>query len=340
MLGRIGRASNARHPHMRFEIRPAGSGAPRIDPKPILDGWKLLESTAIYRAEGKNPFVGPNAATPSIGQILLMSKDTLQPRVLADPRIQIYDCGRQDIQAGEIDRRVLATLEFLVASGLNPTVSALECGHTYLTTSGNVSEHSSGDAVDIAAINGIPILGHQGQGSITDIVIQRLLTLQGTMKPHQIISLMTFAGADNTLSLPDHYNHIHVGFHPLYGTNSALAKQLSAILKPSQWSSLITAWARSQPDRQAGALQVRREGRPRRRAPISDQRFGFVQWEFAGRLGPPPGRYVLRRFAGDDVQAVVIVAEAGVAPAAADAAPAAARGTRPARRPRRSRASR
>jgi hypothetical protein len=39
-----------------------------------------------------------------------------------------------------------------------------------------------------------------------------------------------------------------------------------------------------------------------------------VQWELAGRLGPPPGRYVLRRFAGDDVQAVVIVAEADVAP--------------------------
>ena len=45
-----------------------------------------------------------------------MSKETLIQRVLADPRIQIYDCGRQDIQAGAIDRRVLATLEFLVAS--------------------------------------------------------------------------------------------------------------------------------------------------------------------------------------------------------------------------------
>jgi hypothetical protein len=50
---------------------------------------------------------------------------------------------------------------------------------------------------------------------------------------------MTFANADNTLALPDHYNHIHVGFRPLYGTNSTLAKQLSAILKPSQWSRLI-----------------------------------------------------------------------------------------------------
>ena len=239
VLGRIGRASSAKHPHVRFEIRPAGRGAPRIDPKPILDGWKLLESTAIYRAKGKNPFVGPDAATPTIGQILLMSKETLIQRVLADPRVQIYDCGRQDIQAGAIDRRVLATLEFLVASGFNPTITSLHCGHSYLTASGNVSEHTTGTAVDIAAVNGIPILGNQGKGSITDLVIQRLLTLQGTMKPHQIISLMDFPDADNTLVLADHDDHIHVGFTPQYGSNSKLAKQLNAVLKPSQWTRLI-----------------------------------------------------------------------------------------------------
>jgi hypothetical protein len=168
-----------------------------------------------------------------------MSKEALQRRVLADPRIEIYECGRRDIASGAIDRRVLATLEFLTASGLKPTVSALKCGHSFLTTSGNISEHSSGSAVDIAAINGIPIVGHQGAGSITDITIRRLLTLQGTMKPHQIISLMTFDGADNTLSLPDHYDHIHVGFHPLYGDNKELGKQLDSVLKPGQWIKLI-----------------------------------------------------------------------------------------------------
>jgi murein DD-endopeptidase MepM/ murein hydrolase activator NlpD len=239
VLGRIGRASSPTSPFVRFEIRPAGRGAPRIDPKPILDGWKLLESTAIYRAKGKNPFVGPDAATPTIGQILLMSKETLSQRVLADPRVQIYECGRQDIKAGAIDRRVLATIEFLVASGFNPTVTSLHCGHSYLSASGNVSEHSSGTAVDIAAVNGIPILGNQGAGSITDLVIQRLLTLQGTMKPHQIISLMTFKGADNTMSLADHADHIHIGFSPQFGADTKLSKQLNTVLKPSQWQRLI-----------------------------------------------------------------------------------------------------
>ena len=93
-----------------------------------------------------------------------MSKESLTQRVLADPRIEIYGCGRADIRSGQIDRRALATLAFLASSGLKPTVSSLKCGHGYMTASGNVSEHSMGTAMDIAAINGVPIVGHQGSG--------------------------------------------------------------------------------------------------------------------------------------------------------------------------------
>jgi hypothetical protein len=239
VLGRIGKTSEVLAPHMLFEIRPAGRGAPRIDPKPILDGWKVLEATAIYRAQGKNPFFGQDAQNATIGQILLMSKETLAQRVLANPRIEIYSCGRRDIEAGIIDRRVLAVLEFLASSGLKPTVSTLQCGHGYYTSSGNVSEHSSGNAVDIAKINGIPILGNQGAGSITDITVRRLLTLQGTMKPHQIITLMTYAGASNTLALPDHADHIHVGFSPTFDPTTKAGRLAESVLKPSQWIKLI-----------------------------------------------------------------------------------------------------
>ena len=77
---------------------------------------------------------------------------------------------------------------------MNPTVTSLQCGHGYLTASGNVSEHSSGNAVDIAAINGIPILGHQGRARSPTSRSGALLTLQGAMKPHQMISLMTVDG--------------------------------------------------------------------------------------------------------------------------------------------------
>jgi hypothetical protein len=40
---------------------------------------------------------------------------------------------------------------------------------------------------------------------------------------------------------------------------------------------------------------------------MTERRFCFVQWEFAGRLGPDPGRYPVRRFAGDDVREIVVI---------------------------------
>ena len=113
-------------------------------------------------------------ANPGVGQVLLMSKEVLTRRVLANQDIDIYDCGRDDIRSGQVDRRVLATLEFLAASGLRPTVTSLKCGHGFLTKSGNVSHHSSGNAVDISAINGTPILGHQGKGEITEATVRKL----------------------------------------------------------------------------------------------------------------------------------------------------------------------
>jgi hypothetical protein len=230
VLARIGAEEDGVDPHINFAIRPAGKGAPRIDPKPILDGWKLLEATAIYRADGKNPL----SADLGGAGVLLLSKEALMSRVLADEHLEIYDCGRTDIATGKIDRRVLAMLEYLVSKGFTLTITALECGHGYLTTSGNVSEHSTGDAVDIATINGVPVTGNQGPGTLTDELIKTVLQLQGTMHPHQVISLEDLPG-ETSFALPDHYDHVHVGYRPEAGV---FGEQLDAMLKPDQWQRL------------------------------------------------------------------------------------------------------
>lgn len=168
-----------------------------------------------------------------------MGKGTLARRVLADRAIEVYGCGRRDIEAGVIDRRVLATLAFLSASGPRPTVSSLRCGRSSIyTSSGNVSQHPSGNAVDISKINGVPILGNQGAGSIADRAIRRLLTLQGAMAPDQIISLMKYPGVANTLAMGDHAGHIHVGFRPTAGSGSAGAA-FRLGLRPRQWLRLV-----------------------------------------------------------------------------------------------------
>jgi hypothetical protein len=233
VLARIAPGSDGVDPHINFSIRPAGRGAPRIDPKPILDGWKLLEATAIYRANGKNPFT----SRLSGAGVLLLSKEALEKRVLDDSGLSIYPCGREDIATGQIDRRVLALLEYLRSKGFELTITALKCGHSLLTTSGNVSEHSTGDAVDIADINGTPVTGHQGPGTMTDELIRDVLQLQGTMHPHQVISLEDLPG-ETSFAMPDHYDHVHVGYRPIEGGNP-LESQFSALLKPDQWQRLI-----------------------------------------------------------------------------------------------------
>jgi Transglycosylase SLT domain len=230
VLARVGAGGEGIDPHINFSIRPAGKGAPRIDPKPILDGWKLLEATAIYRAKGKSPFAKLSGAG-----VLLLSKEALQKRVLANKKLEIYECGREDIANGRIDRRLLAMLEYLTVKGYDLTITSLECGHGLLTTSGNVSEHSTGDAVDIAVINGTPVTGNQGPGTVTDELIQTVLQLQGTMHPHQVISLEDLPG-ETSFAMADHYDHVHVGYQPLEGGPEA---KFAALLKPDQWSRLI-----------------------------------------------------------------------------------------------------
>ena len=48
-----------------------------------------------------------------------------------------------------------------------------------------------------------------------------------TMAPHQIISLLDLGGA--TLALPDHADHIHVGFAPA----------VHNVFRPGQWTALL-----------------------------------------------------------------------------------------------------
>jgi len=221
VLGRVRTPAGARAGHLRFAIRPGGDRG-TVDPRPILRNWAQLGAALHPQGvTGETDLLGATASG-----VFLMSKGELERAVLSDPGISIYECGRQDIASGKIDKRVLAVLAFLSRTGLKPTVSALECGHSEMTVSGYVSEHYTGDAVDISAINGIPIAGHQGSGTITDLTIRTLLTLQGEFVPHQIISLMQYPGAPNTLAMPEHWDHIHVGFRPTAA--EALSRKASA----------------------------------------------------------------------------------------------------------------
>jgi len=233
-------APGADEPHILFQIRPAGMGAPLIDPKPILDGWVQLENTSVFRAKGENPFLG---SSPTVGQVLLETKEQLEQQVLSDPGIHLPACGSQDVQTGQVDRRVLATLEFLSVSGLHPTVSSLRCSHVAPADAANAAETAAGDTVAITAINGIAIAGGQGPGSIAEIAIHKLSTLQGTIKPSEIVSLRSYPGIANTVAAPGQGRAIRVEFAPLQG-GAAVGKARAAGafdsgLTSGQWVQLI-----------------------------------------------------------------------------------------------------
>ena len=224
---------------------------------------RRLEAAAGHRClrrQRRQPVLsGPGAKNPTVGQVLLMSKQQLERRVLTDPHVQIYACGRRDIEAGKIDRRVLAAIEYLSTSGLHPDVTGLACDASVNGTTGVDEAGSTGQSVDISAINGVPIEGHTGVGSVTDQAIRKLLALQGSMAPTQIIGPISYRDQSTTLALPSHDNRIQILFGTSYGSNGTASKQVA-----------VDPQARPMDHADQPALRDSRAGRSGQPEPVRD----------------------------------------------------------------------
>jgi hypothetical protein len=204
VLGRVSVPPGARDGHLRFAVRPAGD-TETVNPAPVLANWAQLQKALHPEgAQATNALFGATAS-----DVFLLSKAQLERAVLSDPGVAMGACARYEVAAGRVNKRVLAVLAFLSRSGLEPTVSVLRCSQRqYKTTSFN------SDEVDISAINGTPIAGHQGPETITELTIRTLLTLPSGFVPHEIVSLMRFPGAHNTHANKVAWNHIHLAFRP------------------------------------------------------------------------------------------------------------------------------
>ena len=211
VLGKVRVPSGAHAGHMRFAIRPAGDSN-TIDPRPILTNWAEL-GLALHPqgAKATNPLLGATA-----GDVLLLSRSELERAVLSDPSITLDACGRHEVASGRMDRRVLAVLAYLSHSGLKPTASVLGCSAGAAQLSGSAAARA-GAEVDITAVNGIAIAGHQGAGTITDLTIRTLLTLPEQFAPHTIASLMHYPGTHNTHAAPSYSTRVRIAFEPAVG---------------------------------------------------------------------------------------------------------------------------
>ena len=134
----------------------------------------------------------------------------LERRVLHDSRLSIYAGGRDDVANHRINVRVLVLMLYMAEAHGSITVSSLDSGHRLYSRPGVISAHKYGLAVDIAALGGESILGHQQVGSITERAVRNILLLPVGLRPKQVISLLGLGGP--SFPLADHYDHIHVGY--------------------------------------------------------------------------------------------------------------------------------
>ena len=134
----------------------------------------------------------------------------LEQRVLGDSRLSIYPAGRDDVAHHRINVRVLVLMLYMAEAHGSVTVSSLDTGHRLYARPGVVSAHKYGLAVDIAALGGQSVVGHQQAGSITERAVRNILLLPVELRPRQVISLLGLGGP--SFPLADHYDHIHVGY--------------------------------------------------------------------------------------------------------------------------------
>ena len=161
---------------------------------------RVVAVTRYNRAVGLGALIkGLEAAKPRLTQELL-----------TDPRAEIYGGGREDMANGRVDVRVIVLIKYLTETYGQITVSSLFSGHRKYARPGVVSAHIYGHAVDIASLGGLPIMGHQQPGGITEKAVRAILLLPTELQPRQVISLLGLGGP--SFPMGNHDDHIHVGY--------------------------------------------------------------------------------------------------------------------------------
>jgi hypothetical protein len=117
-----------------------------------------------------------------------------------------------DIQSGAIDPRIINLLG-AISQQHTIRISALRSDHSRNTTSGNVSNHYYGRAMDIAAIDGVPCTNVSPDGPCGTLARQ-LGALPPGQEPTELIYCWDPDGPANPngFAQADHCDHIHVGF--------------------------------------------------------------------------------------------------------------------------------
>ena len=167
------------------------------------NSWEYVEDVLAQAAAYATATVGIQPADP-----------TLIAVALANPRLDIYEAGREDIAAGRIDARVLQVLQ-LASQTYTLRISSLQTGHARCVagTAGGecrVSHHWHGRAVDISAVNGAPVRSDNAVAMALAVWLGRL---PPTLLPAEVGSpWRDLAPPQIHFSDQGHGDHLHAGW--------------------------------------------------------------------------------------------------------------------------------
>lgn len=157
------------------------------------DGWTVSELAST----GGEPPASP-AGTPT-GE-----------GALANPNLELSDTARWDIEAGRIGDPILEALNGL-ANERRLSVTVLATGHPRnVFGADSVSNHTAGRAVDVWAVDGVPVIGQRSIGSPAYQLVEAALA-QGITEvgsPWDLDGAGMGASFTNTV----HQDHLHFGY--------------------------------------------------------------------------------------------------------------------------------
>ena len=124
----------------------------------------------------------------------------------------VRESQRTDILSGRLDPRLINLLA-VITQNHRVTITSVQTDHSMHTTSGNVSNHFYGRAIDIAAVDGVSCTD-TAVGAPCDTLGRALTLLPLDQRPTELIYCHDLDGpAGPAFAMADHCDHIHAGYH-------------------------------------------------------------------------------------------------------------------------------
>ncbi len=154
-----------------LDVLGAGATATPAAGNPASDPWAAVLSGSGVPVPGVVRSVIARAGATDLAtwgseRMFLLEEGILARDVIADRRITLTSCLPVQVSRDYIDRRLLAVLEYLAASGLDPRVLSASCG-----------DGRPIESLDITAVNGVSLTSGPDASSITALTMERLAAL-------------------------------------------------------------------------------------------------------------------------------------------------------------------